>query len=78
MNAFGAFGCTTHVFGSATFYNFTMYVCMYVCMYVMYVCMHMYIHVCMYVCESFSARVGEVTHPKLPIYSLEIYYNSKL
>ena len=28
--------------------------------------------------ESFSARVGEVTHPKLPIYSLEIYYNSKL
>ena len=31
-----------------------------------------------YINESFSARVGEVTHPKLPIYSLEIYYNSKL
>ena len=27
--------------------------------------------------ESFSARVMEVTHPKLPIYSFEIYYNSK-
>ena len=48
--------------------------CMNVCMNVcMYECMS-----CMYVCESFSARVGEVTHPKLPIYSLEIYYNSKL
>ena len=29
------------------------------------------------VCESFSERVSELTHPKLPIYSFEIYYNSK-
>ena len=37
-----------------------------------------YIHIHEASHESFSARVGEVTHPKLPIYSLEIYYNSKL
>jgi len=25
------------------------------------------------IAESFSARVSELTHPKLPIYSFEIY-----
>ena len=34
-------------------------------------------YMCMYVCESFSERVSELTHPKLPIYSFEIYYKSK-
>ena len=36
-----------------------------------------YAHVCMCTAESFSERVSELTHPKLPIYSFEIYYNSK-
>ena len=31
-----------------------------------------YAHVCMCTAESFSERVSELTHPKLPIYSFEI------
>ena len=31
-------------------------------------------NVCMYTYESFSARVSELTHPELPIYSFEFYY----
>ena len=34
--------------------------------------------VCTHTCESLSARVAELTHPKLPIHNFEIYYNSKL
>ena len=52
--------------------------CMYVCMYVCNVCSH-YLpskveginKLKKYAYESFSARVAELTHPELPIYSFE-------
>ena len=41
-----------------------------------------YVRIChtviyMNVCESLSARVAELTHPKLPIHSFEIYKSIK-